>query len=102
MEVRPGESDAEGKNHLISLDKFTNMLKILCQNIEKAKKEIEKIEAEEAKEKDGKKSSSGAATPNGNGAIANGESADDKVAEVTKEVEEASIEDKEEEAVAAA
>ncbi|ROW05229.1 hypothetical protein VSDG_00067 [Cytospora chrysosperma] len=69
------------------------------RNIEKAKKEIEKIEAEEAKET--KKPSSGAATPNGN-ATSNGEKSDDKVEEVTKEVEKASIEDKkEEEAVAA-
>ncbi|KAK2613482.1 hypothetical protein N8I77_000394 [Diaporthe amygdali] len=72
------------------------------KNIEKAKKEIEKIESEEAKEKEGKKSPSAIAMPNGNGATANGESADDKVAEVTKEVEDASIEEKEEEAVAAA
>lgn len=55
------------------------------KNVEKAKKEIEKIEAEEAKEKDGKKSSSGTATPNGNGAASNGEKSDDKVEDVTKE-----------------
>ncbi|KAI3398802.1 hypothetical protein diail_8493 [Diaporthe ilicicola] len=72
------------------------------KNIEKAKKEIEKIEAEEAKEKEGKKSSSGTATPNGNGAASNGEKSGDKVEDVTKEVEKASIEDKKEEAVAAA
>lgn len=72
------------------------------KNIEKAKKEIEKIEAEEAKEKDGKRPSSGTATPNGNGAASNGEKSDDKVEEVTKEVQEASIEDKPEEVAAAA
>ncbi|KAK7697917.1 multicopy suppressor of BFA (Brefeldin A) [Diaporthe eres] len=72
------------------------------KNIDKAKKEIEKIEAEEAKEKGGKKSSSGTATPNGNGAASNGETSDDKVEEVTKEVQEASIEDKPEEVAAAA
>ncbi|KUI62697.1 hypothetical protein VP1G_09810 [Cytospora mali] len=68
------------------------------RNIEKAKKEIEKIEAEEAKEN--KKSSSGSATPNGNAATSNGEKSDDKVEEVTKEVENASIEDKKEEVAA--
>ncbi|KAK7743168.1 multicopy suppressor of BFA (Brefeldin A) [Cytospora paraplurivora] len=70
------------------------------RNIEKAKKEIEKLEAEEAKEKEAKKSSSGTATPNGNGAT-NGEKSDDKVEEVTKEVEKASIEDQKEEVAAA-
>ncbi|KAG8166752.1 hypothetical protein KVR01_002441 [Diaporthe batatas] len=68
------------------------------KNIEKAKKEIEKIEAEEAQEKGGKKSSSGDATPNGNGAASDEDKSDDKVEEVTKEVEDASIEDKKEDA----
>lgn len=72
------------------------------KNIEKAKKEIEKIEAEEAKEKGGKKSSSGEVTPNGNGAASDEEKSDDKVEDVTKEVENASIEEKNGEADAAA
>lgn len=74
------------------------MLTFFLQNVEKAKKEIEKIEAEEANERDGKKSSSGTATPNGNGAASNGEKSDVKVEDVTKGVEEASIEDKKEDA----
>jgi hypothetical protein len=57
------------------------------QNIEKAKKEIERLEAEEAAE------ASGAATPNG-------KKTDDKVAEVTEGVKAVSVEDKKE-AVAA-
>ncbi|KAI1142257.1 hypothetical protein F5Y05DRAFT_219519 [Hypoxylon sp. FL0543] len=54
------------------------------RNIEKAKKEIEKIEAEEAAE------ASGTATPNG----ANGDKTDDKVAAVTSELKDASLEEK--------
>ena len=58
------------------------------QNIEKAKKEIERLEAEEAAE------ASGTATPNG-------KKAEDKaVAEVTEGVKDVSVEDKKE-AVAA-
>jgi chromosome segregation ATPase len=51
------------------------------KNIEKAKKEIERLEAEEAAE------ASGTATPSG-------KKADDKVAEVTKAVKDVSVEDK--------
>jgi hypothetical protein len=55
------------------------------QNVEKAKKEIARLEAEEAGE------ASGTSTPNG----ANGKKSEDKVAEVTAAVEEVSVEDKE-------
>lgn len=51
------------------------------QNIDKAKKEIERLEAEEAAEKS-------------NGV--NGDKADDKVAAVTEDVKEASLEEKKE------
>ncbi|POS75452.1 nuclear segregation protein [Diaporthe helianthi] len=70
------------------------------KNIEKAKKEIEKIEAEEAQEKGGKKPPSSEATPNGNGAASEEEKSDDKVEDVTKAVENASIEETKEEAAA--
>ncbi|KAI0387637.1 hypothetical protein F5Y04DRAFT_286720 [Hypomontagnella monticulosa] len=52
------------------------------RNIDKAKKEIEKIEAEEAAE------ASGTATPNGD------KKADEKVAAVTSDLQEASLEEK--------
>ncbi|KAI0161612.1 hypothetical protein GGR52DRAFT_130592 [Hypoxylon sp. FL1284] len=52
------------------------------RNVDKAKKEIEKIEAEEAAE------ASGTATPNG----VNGDKSDDKVAAVTSELKETSLE----------
>lgn len=55
------------------------------RNIEKAKKEIERLEAEEAAE------NSGSATPNG---VNGDKKADDKVAAVTSELKEASLEDK--------
>ncbi|CAN8103112.1 unnamed protein product [Discula destructiva] len=76
------------------------------QNVEKAKKEIEKIEAEEAKEKDSK-STSGAATPatsNGTAtATENGDKSDAKTVEkITEDVKEATLEDKKGEEVAAA
>lgn len=62
----------------------------LKQNIEKAKKEIEKLEAEEAAE-------SGTATPNG----VNGKKGEDKaVADVTSDMKDASLEDKKEEVAA--
>jgi hypothetical protein len=62
------------------------------QNIEKAKKEIERLEAEEAGE------TSGTAAPNG----ANGKKTDDKaVAEVTEGFKDISVEDKKEEEVKA-
>ncbi|KAI0840870.1 hypothetical protein F5Y06DRAFT_261944 [Hypoxylon sp. FL0890] len=54
------------------------------RNIDKAKKEIEKIEAEEAAE------ASGTATPNGT----NGDKSDDKVAAVTSDLKDASLEEK--------
>ncbi|KAL7627593.1 multicopy suppressor of BFA (Brefeldin A) [Parahypoxylon ruwenzoriense] len=54
------------------------------RNIEKAKKEIEKIEAEEVAE------TSGTATPNG----VNGDKPDDKVEAVTSELKETSLEEK--------
>jgi hypothetical protein len=58
----------------------------MSQNIEKAKKDIEKLEAEEAAE------ASDTTTPNG----ANGKKADDKaVAEVTEAVKNVSVEEKE-------
>ncbi|TPX06968.1 uncharacterized protein E0L32_011113 [Thyridium curvatum] len=64
------------------------------RNIEKAKKEIEKIEAKEAAEANGE-----ATEANG----VNGKKSDDKaVAEVTSELKDASIEDKKEEGAAAA
>lgn len=64
------------------------------QNIEKAKKEIEKIEAKEAAEANGESTEA-------NGV--NGKKSDDKaVAEVTSELKDASIEDKKEEGAAAA
>lgn len=62
---------------------------LALQNIEKAQKEIEKLEAEEAKEKEGGKKS-GSATPNGD-AAENGDKAVDAVA---KDVADASLEDK--------
>lgn len=72
------------------------------QNIEKAKKEIEKIEAEEAGEKEGKKASSGAATPNGESADAT-ENGDKDVNDVAKDLaEKANIEEDKKEEVAAA
>ncbi|OTB03349.1 hypothetical protein M426DRAFT_321920 [Hypoxylon sp. CI-4A] len=55
------------------------------RNIEKAKKEIEKIEAEEAAE------ASGTATPNG---VNGDKKSDDKVAAVTSDLKEASLEEK--------
>ncbi|KAI1386308.1 uncharacterized protein F4822DRAFT_311950 [Hypoxylon trugodes] len=55
------------------------------RNVEKAKKEIEKIEAEEAAE------ASGTATPNG---VNGDKKSDDKVAEVTSDLKEASLEEK--------
>ncbi|KAI0022742.1 hypothetical protein F4780DRAFT_732824 [Xylariomycetidae sp. FL0641] len=55
------------------------------RNIEKAKKEIEKLEAEEAAE------NSGTATPNG---VNGDKKADDKVAAVTSDMKEASLEEK--------
>lgn len=59
----------------------------VSQNIEKAKKEIERLEAEESG------AASGTATPNG----VNGKKTEDKaVAEVTEGVKEVSVEDKKE------
>ncbi|KAI5868579.1 hypothetical protein GGS23DRAFT_546271 [Durotheca rogersii] len=55
------------------------------RNIDKAKKEIEKLEAEEAAE------ASGTATPNG---AADDKKADDKVEAVTSDLKEASLEEK--------
>lgn len=81
---------------------------MVLQNVEKAKKEIEKIEAEEAREKDTKKTASGAATPalsNGGAATAteNGNKSDDNaVDEVTEHVKEANLEEKKGEEIAAA
>ncbi|KAI0428083.1 hypothetical protein F5Y09DRAFT_9939 [Xylaria sp. FL1042] len=54
------------------------------RNVEKAKKEIEKLEAEEAAE------ASGTATPNG----VNGDKADSKVEAVTSDLKDASLEEK--------
>ncbi|KAJ9137333.1 Nuclear segregation protein (Bfr1) [Pleurostoma richardsiae] len=65
------------------------------RNIEKAKKEIEKLESQEAEEEAAAKGS-GAATPNG----VNGKSDDKAVADVTADLKDASIEDKKEEATA--
>lgn len=74
------------------------------QNIEKAKKEIEKIEAEEAQDSGTKKTTSGTATPNGEAATTkNGDTSDDKTVEdVTKDVKETTLEDKQEAKVDAA
>lgn len=77
------------------------------QNIEKAKKEIEKIEAEEAKDNGTKKTASGVATPNGDAAAAttteNGDKSDDKTVEkVTEDIKETTLEDKKGEEVAVA
>lgn len=59
------------------------------QNIEKAKKEIEKLEADEAAGR------SGDATPNGvNGDSKKGANADKTVAAVTKGLKEAALDDK--------
>lgn len=79
----------------------------MSQNVEKARKEIEKIEAEEAKEREPKNTASGAATPPTNGDAAttteNGDNSEDKaVEEVTGDVKEVTLEDKKDEEVAAA
>lgn len=77
------------------------------RNIEKAKKEIEKLEAEEAKEKEGKKSSSssGDATPTTSAASGDAtetKSDDQAVEEVTNDVaEKATLDEKKAEVAAA-